>query len=154
MKDSLRVILVVLAATLIFPLTIFAKKDTANLTIPKNWVSQPSLEVSGNNAYLTSNDPKELLMVLIRTILVPHHSALEWANDKAENLKLKEAKILVSPVEIAVNKKSWVKLETLVYHKSADGRIGTFKSEQYFAKQGSDLVVEVKVRGREMNFNA
>jgi len=155
MKNSLKVILIVLTAALIFPPSLFAEKDAPNLTIPKNWVySARASEFSGVNTFFTSSDPKEALMVLIRTISVPHQSALEWANDEADGIKSKGAKILVSPVEIVVNKKSWIKLESLLYNKSADGRTGTSKSEQYFAKQGSDLLVEVSVFGGEINFNA
>lgn len=154
MKDGIKVILVVLAATLIFQLPIFAANVPANLTVPKSWVSLNPTGTSGPKAYATSADFKEALSVTIRTISKPEQSALQWANDEAEYLESQGVKILIPPIEITVNKKPWVKLETLLSKTGRDGETGTARNEQYFAKQGSDLIVEVIVMGREANFNA
>jgi len=113
-----------------------------------------SSDATGPRAYATSSDLKEALSVTIRTIPKPDQSALQWANDEAGYLGSHGAKILVPPIEITINKKPWVKLESLLHRSSSDGRSYAAKNEQYFAKQGSDLIVEVIVMGREANFNA
>jgi hypothetical protein len=154
MKIHFKALALALLAAGFFSAQLCAAPGPGGMNIPAGWVrSDQASATTGFEVYFTSFDPKESLVVMIRTIPGKAESALQWAKDEAANLQAKGITVLGAPLEITVSGQGWVKLESWPNVRGADGQARQAKSEQYFVKTPEGAVLEVSVNGPETNFN-
>lgn len=118
--------------------------------VPQEWirVEEETYPDKGIHTFITSNDPAQRVMLVIRVLRVANQTALQWAIDEVKALEQDKVQIVLQPVEVTFGN-TWVTLESKLYTKDASGNTISHKNKQYFTKGEADTMIEVAIMGEE-----